>query len=143
MRSQIKTRVIVAEDDTDILDLVLFKLTQAGFEVDGVTDGDAALAAIEAKPPKLAILDIVMPGLSGLDVLANLRAREATKNLDVILLTARARDCDVAIGMAAGASDYVIKPFSPNELLQRIDTVLSNRKIINLRKSIRAHSPLM
>jgi len=125
MTETVKTRIVVADDDLDILDLVVFKLNQAGFDAVAVTDGVAALAAIEAEPTRLAILDIMMPGLSGLDVLRNLRASEATKGLDVILLTARARDADVDTGFATGANDYVIKPFSPRELLHRVNAVLA------------------
>jgi len=121
----VKTRIIVADDDKDILDLVVFKLTQAGYDAVGVPDGVSALAAIEANPPRLAILDVMMPGLSGIDVLRNVRAKESTKDLDVILLTARARDSDIDTGFATGASDYVIKPFSPRELLHRVNAVLA------------------
>ena len=125
MAETAKTRIVVADDDLDILDLVVFKLTQAGFDTVAVTDGAAALAAIEADPPRLAILDITMPGMSGLDVLREVRANEATKHLDVILLTARARDADVDSGFATGASDYVLKPFSPRELLHRVNAVIA------------------
>jgi len=125
MTDPTKTRVVVADDDQDILDLVVFKLNQAGFETVAVGDGVAALAAIEANPPRLAILDVMMPGLSGMDVLRKVRANEATKDLDVILLTARARDSDVDTGFASGASDYVIKPFSPRELMHRVNAVLA------------------
>ncbi len=125
MTEQTRARIVVADDDPDILDLVVFKLTQAGFDTVGVSDGVAALAAIEADPPRLAILDVMMPGLSGIDVLRKLRATTATKDLDVILLTARARDADVDTGFATGANDYVIKPFSPRELVHRINAVLA------------------
>ncbi|HZK36826.1 MAG TPA: response regulator, partial [Aeromicrobium sp.] len=84
--------------------------------------------AIEANPPRLAILDVIMPGLSGIDVLRKLRAEESTKDLDVILLTARSRDSDVDTGFATGASDYIIKPFSPGELLHRVNTLLARTK---------------
>jgi DNA-binding response OmpR family regulator len=120
-----KTRIVVADDDLDILDLVVFKLTQAGFDTVAVTDGEAALAAIEADPPRLAILDVMMPGMTGIEVLRKVRASETISDLDVILLTARARDADVDSGFASGASDYVIKPFSPKELLQRVNAVLA------------------
>jgi DNA-binding response OmpR family regulator len=120
-----KVRIVVADDDRDILDLVVFKLSQAGYDVVGVSDGVAALAAIETEPPKLAILDVMMPGLSGLDVLRKVRANEAIKDLDIILLTARARDSDVDDGFATGATDYVIKPFSPRELLHRVNALLA------------------
>jgi len=125
MTEQVKTRIVVADDDVDILDLVVFKLNQAGFETIAVTDGVSALAAIEANPPRLAILDVMMPGLSGIDVLRKIRASETIGDLDVILLTARARDRDVDTGFASGASDYVIKPFSPRELLHRVNAVLA------------------
>ena len=125
MTEPVKTRIIVADDDRDILDLVVFKLTQAGCEVVAVADGVAALAAIETDPPRLAILDVMMPGLSGIDVLRKVRANEATKDLDVILLTARSRDSDVDAGFATGASEYVVKPFSPRELLHRVNAILA------------------
>jgi len=125
MSESAKVRIVVADDDRDILDLVVFKLSQAGYDVVGVSDGVAALAAIEAEPPRLAILDVMMPGLSGLDVLRKVRANEAIKGLDVILLTARARDSDVDAGFATGATDYVIKPFSPRELLHRVNALLA------------------
>jgi len=124
---QTKARIIVADDDPDILDLVVFKLTQAGYAVTGVKDGVAALAAIESDPPTLAILDVMMPGLSGVDVLRKVRANSATKDLDVILLTARSRDADVDAGFATGASDYVVKPFSPRELLHRVNALVARR----------------
>jgi DNA-binding response OmpR family regulator len=118
-------RIVVADDDLDILDIVVFKLNQAGFDTVAVTDGVAALAAINTEPTRLAILDIMMPGLSGLDVLRNLRASEATRDLDVILLTARARESDVDVGFSVGANDYVVKPFSPRELLHRVNAILA------------------
>jgi len=124
MTEPVKIRIVVADDDRDILDLVVFKLTQAGYDVVGVDDGVAALAAIEADPPRLAILDVMMPGLSGIDVLRKVRANQATKDLNIILLTARSRDSDVDAGFATGASDYVIKPFSPRELLHRVNALL-------------------
>jgi DNA-binding response OmpR family regulator len=125
MTEQVNTRIVVADDDRDILDLVVFKLEQAGYDVEAVSDGAAALKAIEANPPRLAILDVMMPGLSGIDVLRKVRANENTRNLDVILLTARSRDSDVDVGYATGASDYVIKPFSPRELLHRVNTLVA------------------
>lgn len=125
MTDPVTTRIIVADDDKDILDLVVFKLTQAGYDAVGVTNGVSALAAIKANPPRLAILDVMMPGLSGMDVLREVRANEATKDLDIILLTARSRDSDVDAGFAIGASDYVVKPFSPRELVHRVNALLA------------------
>ncbi len=124
MTEPIKIRILIADDDEDIRGLVVFKLAQAGYEIVAVDDGLAAVAAIEADPPRLAILDVSMPGLSGLDVLRKVRENEATEGMCVILLTARAHDSDVAAGLAAGANDYIIKPFSLHDLLDRVNALL-------------------
>jgi len=118
-----RARIVVADDDLDTLDLVVFKLTEAGFDTVAVTDGVAALAAIEADPPRLAILDIKMPGMSGVDVLRQVRASPTLRDLDVILLTAASGFSDVEAGIAAGASAYVAKPFSPQALLERVNAL--------------------
>lgn len=108
-----KASVLVADDDTDIRELVVFKLEQSGDDVVAVPDGEVALASLREQRPQPAILDIMMPGLSGLDVLHEIRADEALSDLRVILLTARSRDLDVDAGFSTGADDYVIKPFNP------------------------------
>ena len=118
-------RILVADDDGDIRDLVVFKLTQAGYDVEAVEDGAAALPRSRRSLPRLAILDVMMPGLSGIDVLRKVRADERLKDLEVILLTAKSRDIDVDAGFATGASDYVIKPFSPRELLHRVNALVA------------------
>lgn len=118
-------RVLIADDDSDIRDLVAFKLTQSGHEVTVVEDGMAALKAAREQPVDLALLDIRMPGMSGLDVCRELRAAPETANLPVIMITARSQEGDVEVGFAAGADDYIIKPFSPRELSSRVTAVLS------------------
>ncbi len=117
-------RVLVADDDGDIRDLVTFKLEQGGYTVEPVSDGVQAWESISAAPPRLAVLDVMMPGLSGLDVLRKLRDDERTKDVPVILLTARSRESDVDTGYASGANEYIIKPFSPRELLHRVAAVV-------------------
>lgn len=124
MAATTQPRILVADDDRDIRDLVIFKLEQAGFAVDAVDNGATALAAIERDPPDLAVLDVMMPGLSGIDVLRKIRESERLHDLRVILLTARSRDADVDTGFATGANDYVIKPFSPREFIHRVNVVL-------------------
>ena len=116
--------VLVADDDPDIRDLVVFKLEQAGFSVRAVADGNAALEVLEATTPDLVVLDVMMPGLSGLDVLRQIRAEQRLESVKVLLLTARARDTDVDDGYNTGADEYVTKPFSPRELLHRVNTLL-------------------
>jgi two-component system phosphate regulon response regulator PhoB len=117
--------VLLAEDDADIRFLVTFKLEQAGHQVTGFENGMQALAAARKHPPDLAVLDILMPGMSGLDVCRELRRDPATAAVPVIILTARAEKADIAAGFAAGAADYIIKPFSPRDLAMRVKAVLA------------------
>ena len=119
------TTVLVADDDSDIRDLVAFKLGQAGYTVLSVGDGLAALEAARTHQPDLVVLDLMMPGLSGLDVCAQLRRSPQTASLPVIMLTAKAQEQDVTAGFATGADDYVVKPFSPRELVSRVQAVLA------------------
>ncbi|USQ79747.1 response regulator [Ornithinimicrobium faecis] len=116
--------VLVADDDDDIRDLVAFKLESAGYAVEATSDGDQAWTRVQEVRPDLAILDVMMPGLSGLDVLRRIRADEALASTRVILLTARAREVDVDAGFSTGADDYVVKPFSPRELIHRVAALL-------------------
>ena len=116
--------VLVADDDPDIRDLVVFKLEQAGFSVRAVADGNAALEVLKDSAPDLVVLDVMMPGLSGLDVLRQIRSEPRLEPVKVLLLTARARDTDVDDGYSTGADEYVTKPFSPRELLHRVNTLL-------------------
>jgi DNA-binding response OmpR family regulator len=117
-------RVLVADDDPDIRDLVDFKLTQAGYAVEAVPDGLAAWESFQESAPALVILDVMMPGLSGIDVLRKIRDSESPKT-PVLLLSAKSRDSDVDTGFAVGADDYVVKPFSPRELLHRVNRMVS------------------
>ena len=102
-----RVNVLVADDDRDIRDLIRFKLEQAGFRPRVFDDGPSALAAIEADPPDLAVLDVMMPGLSGIDVLRKVRDDQRLSVVRVILLTARSRDADVDAGFATGAEFFV------------------------------------
>ena len=122
-----ETRVLVADDDPDIRDLVDFKLSQAGYAVQAVPDGLAAWEAFQQETPALVILDVMMPGLSGIDVLRKIRDSD-TPTTPVLLLSAKSRDTDVDTGFAVGADDYVIKPFSPRELLHRVNGILSRAR---------------
>lgn len=116
--------VVVADDDGDIKDLVAFKLENAGYSVVAVSDGDDALRRVREHRPELAVLDVMMPGLSGLDVLREIRNDEDLAATKVILLTARARDVDVDAGFSTGADDYLTKPFSPRELVHRVSALI-------------------
>jgi DNA-binding response OmpR family regulator len=122
------TTVLVADDDADIRDLVAFKLEQAGLDVLAVGDGQAAVDTARARLPTLAVLDVSMPGLSGIDVCRMLRADPSTAGMLIIMLTARVQEQDVEGGFSAGADDYVTKPFSPRELVSRIQALLTRAR---------------
>ena len=118
-------RILVADDDVDIRELVEFKLSTLGHEIVAVADGAAAIEACQASRPDLAVLDVMMPGVSGLDAIRAIRADPALADLPVILLTARAQESDVETGFDSGADDYITKPFSPRELAARVEALLS------------------
>jgi len=118
-------RILVADDDVDIRELVEFKLSTLGHDVVAVSDGQAAIDACQAQRPDLAVLDVMMPGVSGLDAVRAIRADPALAGLPVILLTARAQESDVETGFDSGADDYVTKPFSPRELAARVQALLA------------------
>jgi len=112
--------ILVAEDDRDIAELVAHYLRKAGWAVHVAGSGDEALASARQQPFDLVILDVMLPGLSGLEVCRALRADKRTAQVPIIMLTARAEETDRIIGLEIGADDYVSKPFSPNELVARI-----------------------
>jgi DNA-binding response OmpR family regulator len=116
--------LLVADDDEDILALVQFRLSRSGYEVVVARDGEEALRLAREQLPDLAVLDWMMPKVSGLDVLRAIRAGADTADIPVVLLTARASASDVQEGMDAGADDYVAKPFSPQELAARVHSIL-------------------
>ena len=122
------TTVLVVDDDPDIRELIAFKLRALGFTIDIAPDGEAGLAAALAAPPDLILLDVMMPKMSGLDVTRELRANSDTAGTPIILLTAKAQEADVARGFSLGATDYVIKPFSPRDLVNRVQAVLERAR---------------
>ena len=113
--------VVLAEDDPDISALVVRKLESAGFRVITVSDGHAAWRVVREERPALALLDIMMPGLSGIEVCRRIRSLSATVDIPVILVSARAKESDVQAGIEAGADDYFVKPFSPRALIERVN----------------------
>ena len=113
-------RVVIADDEPNLVLPLEYMLKREGYEVTVARDGQEALEAIERVHPHLVLLDVMMPRKSGFDVCQMLRADEAHRNLRIMLLTAKGRDDDVAKGLALGADAYVVKPFSPRELLQKV-----------------------
>ena len=116
--------VLVVDDERDITALVAYHLARAGYRVTTAGTGVAALEAIAAEPPELLVLDLMLPGRSGYEVLDEIRRREDTRDVGVIVLTARRDESDRIKGLAGGADDYLTKPFSPEELVLRVGAVL-------------------
>ncbi|MEV8507070.1 response regulator [Actinoplanes sp. NPDC051475] len=117
--------ILLVEDDPDIRHLVAYKLGKGGMDVIGVADGVAALREARTHPPDLVLLDVRMPHMSGIEVCRELRAGPLSPDVPIIMLTARSRPQDLEQGFAAGATDYIVKPFSPRELLERVEAALA------------------
>jgi DNA-binding response OmpR family regulator len=115
------TKVLVVDDEPTVREVVVGYLRRDGHDVAEAADGDAALQLLAADPPDLVVLDMMLPGVNGLDILRRVRA---TSDIPVIMLTARAEESDRVAGLELGADDYVVKPFSPRELAARVNGVL-------------------
>lgn len=116
--------VYLVEDEPNIRDTVVYALRAGGYEAEGFRDARAFYAALDKALPELILLDIMLPGENGLDILKKLRGNEKTRRLPVILLTAKASEFDKVVGLDAGADDYVTKPFGMMELLSRVKALL-------------------
>ena len=116
--------ILIADDDPDILLLLSVYFERAGYEVAQARNGSEALRLATERLPSIAMLDVTMPGLDGFEVTRALRENAATRTMPVILLTARAQATDVAQGMAAGADEYVKKPFEAADLIDRVERLL-------------------
>lgn len=119
--------VLVVEDEGDILDLITVNLTREGFHVLGAGTGEEGLALARGEAPDLLVLDLMLPGMDGLQVCRELRADPRTRALPVLILTARGEEADVVAGLETGADDYMTKPFSPQVLVARVRSVLRRR----------------
>ncbi|MDQ3995795.1 MAG: response regulator [Gemmatimonadota bacterium] len=117
-------RILVVDDEADIVALVAYHLAKAGYRVSTAANGSEALTAARDERPALVVLDVMLPGLSGYDVLEQLRSSDATKNVAVLMLTARREESDRIGGLTRGADDYLTKPFSPQELVLRVAAIL-------------------
>jgi two-component system phosphate regulon response regulator PhoB len=116
-------RVLIVDDDPDIQRLVSYNISQSGFLVTTASSGRTALEAVHRHPPDLIILDLMLPDIDGMEVCRALRQREDSRRIPIIMLTARSEEIDRVVGFELGADDYVMKPFSPRELVLRIKSI--------------------
>ncbi len=118
------SRVLIVEDERDIRDLVLFHLEREGFQVSSASSGEEALRQVRHASPDIVLLDLMLPAMGGLEVCRKLRQDPATVALPIVMLTAKGDEVDRVLGLELGADDYIVKPFSPKELLARVRAVL-------------------
>lgn len=116
--------ITIVDDEEDIVELVSHHLKREGFKVKEFHNGRDFLSYIESVQPDLAVLDIMLPGIDGLEICRILKNKNSTSSIPIIMLTAKASEADVVVGLELGADDYIVKPFSPRELVARVKTVL-------------------
>jgi two-component system phosphate regulon response regulator PhoB len=119
-----REKILVVDDEQDVLELVRYNLEREGFRVDTAASGEEALRKAAAKPPDLIVLDLMLPGIDGLDVCHELKASGKTSHIPLVMLTAKGEESDIVAGLELGADDYVTKPFSPKVLTARIRRLL-------------------
>lgn len=117
-------RILVVDDEPDVLLLVVYRMRRSGYDVIEARDGDEAFQLAVAEQPDLIVADVMMPRIDGYELTRRLRNEETTRRIPVILLTAKSQEADVSQGFAAGADDYLKKPFNPDELVARVRAVL-------------------
>ena len=121
-------KILVAENEKQIADMIAFKLTNGGHQVIRAQDGEQALALVKRDLPNLIMLDAMMPGIGGFEVLRRLKADPALRSVPVIMVSAKGHERDVLSGLRGGAVDYVVKPFSLKELAARVELALAKEK---------------
>ena len=117
-------QILIVENEEDILDVLKYNLHKAGYRVLEATKGETARNIIREASPDLVLLDLMLPGINGLDLCRIFKKDEATRNIPIVMLTAKSSEADIVTCLEMGAEDYVVKPFSPRVLLARIQTVL-------------------
>ena len=119
-----RRKILIVEDDRDIRELLRVNLESEGFAVQEAVDGELGLTLVQRERPALVVLDLMLPGVSGLEVCRRIRSREGSARVPILMLTARSTEADKVVGLEIGADDYVTKPFSPRELTARVRALL-------------------
>ena len=137
------SRVLVVEDDKDIAALIGRYLSKAGYTTEVVNSGADVVPRVRQDPPALLILDLMLPGVSGLQICSALRAEPTTSGVPIIMLTARGEEADRVLGLELGADDYVTKPFSPNELVARVRALLRRSSARVVTEKVLRYGPIV
>ena len=124
----VKEEVLIVEDEEDILELIRYNLAREGYQVAGVTSGEEALRSARTRLPHLLVLDLMLPGLDGLEVCKLLKSDPKTAATPIVMLTAKGEEADIVTGLELGADDYITKPFSPRILIARVKAVLRRKR---------------
>ncbi len=127
-----RKKIVIIEDEPDILEVLSYNLKREGFLVLTAIDGDAGLALIKREKPDLILLDLMLPGMDGVEICSNIKNDTELQNTLVIMVTAKGEESDIVLGLGVGADDYVSKPFSPKELIARVKAVLRRGVLLEL-----------
>lgn len=125
--SMLKERVLIIEDEADILELVRYNMSREGYDVSGVLSGEEGLRLAKQELPDLVVLDLMLPGMDGLEVCKILKSNPRTAHIPIMMVSARGEEADIVMGLELGADDYITKPFTPRILLARAKAVLRRR----------------
>lgn len=126
-----KKKIIIIEDEPDILEVLSYNLKREGFEVFSATNGTLGLSLVEKELPDLILLDLMLPGMDGIEICSSIKSNPATQNALIIMVTAKGEESDIVLGLGVGADDYITKPFSPKELVARVKAVLRRGNIVD------------
>jgi two-component system alkaline phosphatase synthesis response regulator PhoP len=129
-------RILIVDDEEDVLELVRYNLERNGYQVTTAGSGEQALANTAKKPPDLVVLDLMLPGIDGLEVCKKLKSEVKTEGIPIIMLTAKGEESDIVLGLNLGADDYVTKPFDPKEIVSRVRAVLRRSESTAVSKSV-------
>ena len=119
-----KPKIVVIEDEVDILEVINYNLSKEGFDVCSALDGEEGFGLIKKEVPDLVLLDLMLPGLDGIEICRKLKTDYSTRSIPIIMVTAKGEESDIVLGLGMGADDYMVKPFRPRELMARIRSVL-------------------
>lgn len=125
-----KKKIVIIEDEPDILEVLSYNLKREGFDVFSATNGTLGLSLVNKELPDLMLLDLMLPGMDGIEICSSIKSNPATQHTLIIMVTAKGEESDIVLGLGVGADDYITKPFSPKELVARVKAVLRRGQLV-------------